>query len=62
MKIELEGHEVELTFDEEGYPTVEITLNGCLGDDNYPMADVVLNGVKIHEMIPEGYGDERWKS
>jgi hypothetical protein len=63
------GLEIELTFDGDGFPSVNInTGGGFYAEHLRPTVEVQLNGVTIHEMFDEGLNlpgihppDLRWE-
>jgi hypothetical protein len=64
MLLKAKGIEIELVFDEEGFPEIKIETNGYLGVNNRPTVEVTLNNYPIHEMFDYGDADDepdvRW--
>ena len=60
MKVEIDGVEVEITFDADGFPRIDITLAGFESETGRPTVDVVLNGVVIHDLFDNTDADARW--
>ena len=58
MRFEHNGVTIDLDFDHEGYPLVDIHLNGFTGEYDRPTIVVSVNDVMIHEMF--GDHDFRW--
>lgn len=51
MKLEHNGVEIELSFDDDGFPYIDINLNGYEGDNHRPTIEVSVNGEVIHPMF-----------
>jgi hypothetical protein len=57
--IDKTGIEIELDYDEDGYPLVSISAGGgYTGEHQRPAVQVQLNGVEIHDMF--NAEDRRW--
>ena len=51
MKLEHNGVKIELSFDNDGFPYVDINLNGYEGDNHRPTVEISVNGRLIHPMF-----------
>lgn len=51
MKLEHDGVEITLNFDDDGFPYVDISLYGYEGDNHRPTVEVSINGEVIHPMF-----------
>lgn len=59
MKLEANGITIELEFDGDGFPLINIdTGGGYYAENQRPTVEVKLNDVMIHDMFDED--DERW--
>jgi hypothetical protein len=52
------GNTVEMTYDEEGFPTISINTS-CTSADNRPCIEVTVNNVVVHEMFENDEPDYR---
>jgi hypothetical protein len=60
MRIEHNGIIIDLEFDGEGFPILDIVTDGYYGDNDRPTIEINLNGVEIHDMF-DSEEDLRWK-
>lgn len=54
------GVEIELDFDEDGFPLISISTDGMIDENWRPTVEVNLNNVMIHNMFNHDEPDYRW--